>query len=120
MHFELNLDLTRKGRFVAGGHMTNPPPYLTYSSVVARDSVHLALLVAALYDLDILVADIGNAYLNTETKDKVHMICGPEFGQNHVGKIVVIYKALNGLKSSVVAWHSTIAGTVLDLHFPLP
>jgi hypothetical protein len=27
MHFELKLDLTRKARFVAGGHMTNPPTF---------------------------------------------------------------------------------------------
>jgi hypothetical protein len=27
MHFKLKLDLTRKARFVAGGHMTNPPTF---------------------------------------------------------------------------------------------
>jgi hypothetical protein len=64
MHFELKLDLTRKARFVAGGHMTDPPAFLTYSSVVTRDSVRLAFLIAASNDLDIMTADIGNAYLN--------------------------------------------------------
>jgi hypothetical protein len=32
MHFELKLDLTRKARYVAGSHMTDPPTGLTYSS----------------------------------------------------------------------------------------
>jgi len=59
MHFKLKLDLTRKARFVAGGHMTDPPAYLTYSSAVTRDSVRLAFLMAALNDLDIMTTDIG-------------------------------------------------------------
>jgi hypothetical protein len=42
MNFEVKMDFTRKARFVAGGHMTDPPSHMTYSSVVARDSVRLA------------------------------------------------------------------------------
>jgi hypothetical protein len=37
-------------------------------------------MIATLNDLDILVADIGNAYLNAETREKVYAIAGPEFG----------------------------------------
>jgi hypothetical protein len=48
--------------------MTDAPSSITYSSVVSRDSVRIALMVAALNDLDILSADIGNAYLNAETR----------------------------------------------------
>jgi hypothetical protein len=70
MHFELKLDPTRKARYMAGGHMTDPPITLTYSSVVARDSVHLAFLMAALNNLEIVTADIGNAYLNAPTKKR--------------------------------------------------
>jgi hypothetical protein len=38
--------------------MTSPPAYLTYSSVVTRDRVCLAFIIAALNDLDIMTADI--------------------------------------------------------------
>ena len=55
---------TRKARFLAGGHMTEPPASLTYSSVVSRDSVRICLLLASLYGLEVLAADIGNAYIN--------------------------------------------------------
>ncbi len=72
MNFEIKMDFTRKAQFVAGGHMTDPPTSLTCSSVVAWDSIHLAFLVAALNDLDLLAADIGNAYLNAYTKEKVY------------------------------------------------
>ena len=61
MIFDVKIDFTRKARLVAGGHLTDPPTTLTYSSVVSRESLRLAFLIAALNDLNILVADIGNA-----------------------------------------------------------
>jgi len=72
MIFDVKMDFTRKARFVAGGHVTEPPTSITYSSVVARDSVRLAFMIAGLNNLNILSADIGNAYLNAYTKERVH------------------------------------------------
>jgi len=43
--------------------MTDPPVIMTYSSVVSRDSVRIGFLLAALNDLELVAADIGNAYL---------------------------------------------------------
>jgi hypothetical protein len=117
MNFEIKMDFTRKARFVAGGHMTDPPTSLTYSSVVARDSVRLAFLIAAMNDLDLLSADIGNAYLNAYTKEKVHTECGLEFGHEFVGQTAIIVCALYGLKSSGAAWRSLFASTLSDLEF---
>jgi hypothetical protein len=111
------MDFTRKARFVAGGHVTDPPTSITYSSVVARDSVRLAFLIAALNDLDILSADIGNAYLNAPTKEKVHTTCGIEFGANEQGCTAVLICALYGLKSSGAAWRAMFAGTLQDLQY---
>jgi len=72
MIFEMKMvGLVRKACFVAGGHLTDPPKDSVYSSVVTRESVRIMLLVAALNDLDILGADIQNAYLQAETKEKV-------------------------------------------------
>ncbi len=117
MIFDIKMDFTRKARFVAGGHVTDPPTSITYSSVVACDSVRLAFLIAALNDLNILSADIGNAYLNAPTKEKVHTTCGLEFGHNYVGCIAVITRALYGLKSSGAAWRNMFAGTLQDLQY---
>jgi hypothetical protein len=39
MIFDIKMDFTRKRRLVAGGHLTEPPSCLTYSSVVSRESV---------------------------------------------------------------------------------
>ena len=52
--FDVKMDFTRKARFVAGGHTTDAPGSITYSSVVSRNSVRLAFLVAGLNELDIL------------------------------------------------------------------
>ena len=47
------MDLTRKTGYVAGGHKTDPPEPLTYSSVVSRESVRVAMMLAALNGLEI-------------------------------------------------------------------
>jgi len=65
------MDFTRKARYVAGGHMTDPLSTLTYSSVVSRDSIRIAFMLAALNNVQLLAADIGNAYLNAPTREKV-------------------------------------------------
>ncbi len=93
MIFDVKMDLTRKARFVAGGHMTEPPASITYSSVVSHDSVRLAFLLAALNDLDILACDIGNAYLNAPCRERVWLVAGPEFGSRQ-GTVVKVVRAL--------------------------
>lgn len=76
--FDIKMDLTRKARFVAGGHLTDAPQSITYSSVVTRDSVWLAFLIAALNDLCILACDITNAYLNAPFREKIWFVGGIE------------------------------------------
>ena len=63
-------------------------------------------------DLDILAADVGNAYLNAPCWEKVYTICGKEFGPEYEGCYAVIVRALYGLKSSAAAWHAHLAETM--------
>jgi hypothetical protein len=93
MIFDVKMDLMRKARFVAGGHLTEPPASITYLSVVSRDSVRIAFMLAALNDLDIMACDIGNAYLNAPCREKVWFVAGPEFGSRQ-GTIIRIVRAL--------------------------
>ena len=104
--FDVKFDLTRKSRMVAGGHRNKDiPAYTTYSSVASRDSVRLAFLLAALNDLDILSADIGNAFLNAPPPEGVHVILGPElFGKENEGRTSIVVRALYGLNSASAAW----------------
>ena len=82
---KLGENFRRKARLVAGDHTTKPPSSITYLSVVARDSVRIALTIAALNGLDILSCDIQNAYLTAECREKIYTIAGPEF-QSESGK----------------------------------
>ncbi len=70
MIFDIKCNFTHKARFVAGGHMTDAPSQITYSSVITRESVRIGFLIAALNGLDILAADVGNAYLQAPTREK--------------------------------------------------
>ena len=109
--YDVKFDLTRKARYVGGGHMTNVPAAQSYSSVVSRDSVRIMFLIAALNDLDIKMCDIGNAYLNAETRERVYFIAGPEWGSRS-GLPVTIVRALYGLKSSGAEWKKSFASYI--------
>jgi hypothetical protein len=54
MVFDIHPDFTWKARYIAGGHYTEASTSITYSSVVSRESVRSAFLIAALSDLDII------------------------------------------------------------------
>ena len=69
--FDIKMDFTRKARFVAGGHTTEAPTLLTYSSVMWHDSIRIAFLIAALNDIDIMSCDLENAYLNAPCREKI-------------------------------------------------
>lgn len=111
MVFDVKFDLTRKARYVAGGHLTEAPSALTYASVVSRESVRILFTVAALNGLEVRMCDIGNAYLNAETREKVYIIAGPEWGDQQ-GETVLIVRALYGLKTSGAEWKRHFADTL--------
>jgi hypothetical protein len=83
---------------VAGGHMLNAPEVSVYASVVSRETVRIALTLAALNDLEAKASGIQNAYLCAPCEEKVYTILGPEFGERE-GKKALIVRALYGLKS---------------------
>ncbi|GFH48973.1 Blackbeard [Chaetoceros tenuissimus] len=109
--FDVKLDMTRKARYVAGGHLTNVPANMTYSSVVSRDTVRIGFLVAALNDLDILAGDIQNAFLSAPTEEKIFFYAGDEWGADK-DRVVVVVRALYGLKSSALQFRNHLAATL--------
>ena len=114
--FEVKMDLTRKARLVAGGHLNkNVPRHTTYSSVVSRESVRICFTLAALNNLDVLSADIGNAYLNAKPLERCHVTVTDDllFGPAAKGRTAIICRALYGMKSSGNAWRLHFAN-ILD------
>ena len=49
--FDLKLDMTQKAQYVALGHLTDVPTYMTYSSVVNCDTVRIGFTMDALNNL---------------------------------------------------------------------
>jgi len=53
-NIKMNGAFTRKVRLVADGYKTRPPTSMTYSSIVSRDSVRIALTIASLNSLELI------------------------------------------------------------------
>ena len=118
MIFDIKLgeNFRRKARLVGDGHKTETPTSVTYSTVVSRDSVRICLLLAAFNGLEVLAADIENAYLRAPCREKVWTRGGPEFG-SYEGHVFIIVKALYGLKSSGAAFRAHLAEVLDNIGF---
>jgi hypothetical protein len=114
--FDVKFDLRRKARLVAGGHQTDPPKEDVYSGVVAMETIRMGFVVAAMNDLKVCAADVGNAFLYGITREKVYVIAGPEFGHLE-GRKLIIYKGLYGLKSSGARFHEHLAEKLRSLGY---
>ena len=60
--------------------------------------------------------DIGNAYLEASTLEMIYIVAGSEFEELQ-GHILVIHKALYGLKRSGLRWLQRIQDIILHLRF---
>jgi Reverse transcriptase (RNA-dependent DNA polymerase) len=76
----------------------------------------LVTFLAELNKLRLWATNIGNAYLQAYTSEKVYIIAGHEFG-NLEGLILVINKALYGLRSSGARWHDPLEDCMRELGF---
>ena len=114
---KLGENFRRKARFVAGGHVTDVPSSLTYSSVVSRDSVRICLLLAALNGLDVMSCDIKGAYLTAPCKEKIVVTAGEEFGPELKGKLLRVTRALYGLKSAGASFRSYLADYLYSISY---
>jgi len=83
---------------------------------VTRESVRIMFLVAALNNLDVLGADVQNAYINAKTEERVYTTAGPEFGSNRCRPAIIV-RALYGLKSSGARWQDHLAAILKELGF---
>mgnify|MGYP005847236111 CR=1 FL=1 len=114
--FDVKESGKRKARYVAGGHLTDPPKDSVYSSVVSLRSIRLVTFMAELNGLLLMAADVGNAYLEAFTQEKICIKAGFEFGEL-AGHTLVINKALYGLRSSGKMFRESFADTLLDFGF---
>ena len=70
-------------------------------------NLKLVIFLGKLNNLELWGADIGNAYLEAPTEEKLYIVAGPEF-EDWEGYILTFSKALYGLKSSGKRWGETL------------
>ncbi len=110
--FDIKFDLRRKARLVAGGHLTKPIYNdAPYSGIASLKSIRTCIFLAELNGLSLCAADVGNAYLEAETKEKLFIIAGPEFGKLE-GNTLIVHKALYGLRTSGARWAEHLADSL--------
>ena len=74
--------------------------------------------MASVMELEVVAADIGSAYIQAYTKEKIYTIEGPEWKTIGLeGAILIMEKALYGLKSSGAMWHQKLAASLRDVGF---
>ena len=112
--FEVKMDLTQKARFVTEGHTTEAPSSITYSRFLSRDSVRLAFAIADLNGVDVMSCYLENVYLNAMFCEKIWFEGGTECGEDK-GKVLIVIRALYGLKSTGSSWRAALAQVFKDL-----
>ena len=116
MVFDVKFDLRRKARLVVGGDHQTGPKDESYSGVVSLTAIRILFLLATMNKLHLWAADIGNAFLNGITRDKLYIIAGPEFG-NRQGTRLVLYKSIYGARASCARFHEHLSEKLLQMGF---
>ena len=105
-----------KARLVADGHLTKEPVESIYSGVVSLRSLRMVGFLSQLNDLEIWGADVGNAYLEAYTDEKLCIIAGPEFKELQ-GHLLIMIKALYRTHSGGARWHDRLFDILQELKF---
>ena len=101
---------------MADGSLTPDPVENIYSGVVSLRHLRLVIFLGELNNLELWGGDIGNAYLEIYTHEKLFIIAGAEFEELE-GFILVFNKALYGLKSSGKRWAERFHDIIKDMGF---
>ena len=72
MIFDNEVDLRRKVRLVIGVHVVNSSGHEVYVSTMNSVSAIILMTIAAANDLDVIMGDIDNAYLNADTEEHIY------------------------------------------------
>ena len=109
LHFvyEIKTDLRHKAWLVYDSSQIDPQGLSTRATIVKSISARLIYLVAESQGLLVIYGNIGNAFIQAQTKEKIYTHCGSEFG-DRARCITVIIKTLYGLTTSTNCFHTLL------------
>jgi hypothetical protein len=76
----------------------------------------MVTFLSELNGMELWATDIGNAYLEAYTAEKLFIVAGPEFGELE-GHMLIICKALYGLRTSRLRWHEQFSQCLREMGF---
>ena len=114
--FDVKHDGRHRARLCADGNLTEVPLESVYSGVVSLRGFRLIVFFAELNGIEPWSTDVSSAYLEAKTNEKVYIEAGPEFGERF-GHILLIHKALYGLRTSGKRWAELAADCLRHFGF---
>jgi Reverse transcriptase (RNA-dependent DNA polymerase) len=100
---------------VRGDQQTKTSVGNTYAATLAVRSFRPLIAIAARFDLEPVQYDAANAFVNAKLEDKVFIRLPP--GHKKAGKILMLNKALFGLRKSPLLWQNELSKTLRALGF---
>ena len=83
---------------------------------MSKESVPLKFIIAALNGVAVMSCNLENAYLNMICREKTWFKGGTECGEDK-GKVLIVVRALYGLKYAELSWHTALAQELKDFDF---
>ena len=117
MVYDVKHDGQHRAHMVAAGHLTEVPVESVYSGVISLRGIRLMIFLAEI-ESD---GSMGYGYLqclprSVSPRRKLFVKAGPEFGDKE-GHILLVEKALYGLRTSGVRWHERLADCLRGMGF---
>jgi Reverse transcriptase (RNA-dependent DNA polymerase) len=106
-----------KARLVVRGDQEVASPEENYAATLAGRSFRTLIALTAHFDLETLQYDVVNAFINANLDDVVYMRMPP--GYRKEGIVLLLHKALYGLRRSPLLWQKDLTGTLKTLGFEI-
>ena len=100
---------------MCSGNLTPQLSDNAYSGIVSLEGVR-TIFLSELNGLQLCACDIGNACLEANTREKLCIIAGPEFGELE-GHTLVMFKACHGARTSGNCFAEKFADDLRDMGF---
>ena len=114
--FDVKFDLCHRARPVASGDWNILEHDEVCSGVVGTETVQMGFSLGEMNDLKCCAGDVSSACLHGMTREKVHFVAGPEFGEFE-GQISIVCKSICGLLSSGAQWHEVMSDKLCQMGF---